>query len=218
MSQACSGWRGDIGAYIVGALEPGAAASVRRHVRGCQACRSEYEDLLPVRDWLTSLSTAVTPAPRRRMGGPVLRLVDPLHSTRGRRWLAGAAAAAVAAATVVAAVVVGVVGSVGGGPAATVFRADNLATGVHGQAHLHTTAAGTRINLTVAGLAADERCRLVAVSGRGTDIAATWNASYDGSARIVGTSAIPEGQLTALWVESGDHRRLLTIVLTRSGG
>src|SRR5215813_13651908 len=214
MSQACSGWRGDIGAYIVGALEPGAAASVRRHLRGCQACRSEYEDLLPVRDWLTRLSTARRSAPRRRMGGPVLRLVEPLQSRRGRRRLAGAAAAIAAAA----AALVGVVASVGGSPGATAFRAGDLATGVHGQARLHPSVAGTRINLTVTGLPAEERCRLVAVSGGGTDVAATWNASYDGSARIVGTSAIPEDRLTALWVESGDHRRLLTFDLAGSHG
>src|SRR5215470_16819664 len=214
MSQACSGWRGDIGAYIVGALEPGAAASVRRHLRGCQACRSEYEDLLPVRDWLIYLSTAGRPAPRARLGGPVLRLVEPLQSRMGRRWLA----AAVAAATAVAAVVFGVVGSVGGSPAATGFRAGGPAAGVHGQARLHATATGTRINLTVTGLAADERCRLVAVSGRGTDVAATWNASYDGSARIVGTSAIPENQLTALWVESAGHHLLLVIRIASGSG
>jgi hypothetical protein len=148
------------------------------------------------------------------MGGPVLRLVEPLQSRRGRRWLAGTAAAVAA----VAAAVVGVVASVGGSPAATAFSAAKPATGVHGQARLHPTAAGTRINLTVTGLLADERCRLVTVSGRGTDVAATWTASYDGSARIVGTSAIPEDQLIALWVESGDHRRLLTIVLTGSHG
>jgi hypothetical protein len=148
------------------------------------------------------------------MGGPVLRLVEPLRSRRGRRWLVGAAAAVAAAA----AGVVGVVASVGGSPAGTAFGAGKLGTAVHGQARLHPTAAGTRINLTVTGLPADQRCRLVAVSARGTDVAATWNASYDGSARIVGTSAIPEDQLSALWVESGDHRRLLTIVVTGSHG
>jgi predicted anti-sigma-YlaC factor YlaD len=215
MSQACTRWRGDIGAYIVGALEPAAAAGVRRHLRRCEACRSEYEDLLPVREWLTRLSTAGRSAPRRQMGGPVLRLVEPLRSRRGcRRWLVGAAAAVAAAA----AGVVGVAASVGGSQAGTAFRAGKLTTAAHGQARLHSTAAGTRINLTVAGLPADERCRLVAVSGRGTDVAATWTASYDGSARIVGTSAIPKDQLIALWVESGDHRRLLTIVLTGSQG
>jgi urease accessory protein UreF len=212
MSQACSEWRGDIGAYIVGALEHGGAANVRRHLRACAACRSEYEDLLPVRDWLMRPGMAsTTAAARRRMGGPVLRLVRPPGGRTGRRWLVAAVAAVVAAA-------VGVVSSVAGSTAPSAFQAGNHATGVHGQARLHPTAQGTRINLTVTGLPAHERCRLVAVSRRGTDVAATWNASYDGSARIVGTSAISEDQMTALRVESASNRLLLTIALTGSRG
>lgn len=210
MSQACSEWRGDIGAYIVGAIEPRAAASVRRHLRACAACRSEYEELVPVRDWLMRLSRAGGPAARNRLGGsPVLRLVKPLQARTGRRWLAAAATAIVAAA-------VGVFSIVGGTRATSVFGGANHATGVHGQARLQATAAGTRINLAVTGLPAHERCRLVAVSRRGTDVAATWNASYEGSARIVGTSAIPEDQLTALRVESASHRLLLSIAVIRS--
>lgn len=58
MSQACAGWRGEIGAYIVGVLDPGAAAAVRRHLRACLACRAEYEDLVQVRGWLTLLTPA----------------------------------------------------------------------------------------------------------------------------------------------------------------
>lgn len=160
-----------------------------------------------MRDWLTRLSTVGRSAPRRRIGGPVLRLVKPPQARKGRRWLVGAAAAVVAA-------VVGVVASVAGSPSATAFRAANLATGVHGQARLQATPSGTRINLTVTGLPAEEHCRLVAVSRRGSDVAATWSASYDGSARIIGTSAIHENQLTALRVESASHRPLLTIALT----
>jgi Putative zinc-finger len=212
MSQACGEWRGDIGAYIVGAIEPSAAASVRRHLRACAACRSEYEDLVPVRDWLTRLRSADRPEARRRLGGgPMLRLVKPVQARTGRRWLAAAATAVLAAS-------VGVFSIVGGTPTSSAFRGGNHATGVHGQARLHATAAGTRINLAVAGLPAHERCMLVAVSRRGTDVAATWNASYDGSARIVGTSAIAEDQLTALRVESPSHRLLLIIALIRSRG
>ncbi len=84
-------------------------------------------------------------------------------------------------------------------PAVSAFRAADRVTGVHWQARLGATPAGTRIRLTVSGLPADERCRLVAVSRRGTDVAATWSARYDGTTRIIGTSAFAERQLTALW-------------------
>jgi len=55
MSPACPERHGDIGAYIVGALDLGTRADVRQHLAACTACRTEYEDLLPVRDWLSRL-------------------------------------------------------------------------------------------------------------------------------------------------------------------
>jgi hypothetical protein len=206
MSRACNDWRGEIGAYIVGALDHAAGVTVRRHLRSCSNCRSEYEDLLPVRDWLTRLSLTDGSAVRRRVSGPVLRLVKPIPSGSRRRWLATAVAAAAAAA-------IGVFSSIGGNPSLTAFRATDRATGVHGQARLHATAAGTRISLSVTGLAAGERCLLIAVSPHDKDTAATWTAKYDGSARIVGTSAIPADRLTALRVESASHQVLLVIRL-----
>ncbi len=209
MTQACARWRGDIGAYVVGALDQGASADVRRHLRACEDCRTEYEDLLPVRDWLTQVS-AEGSAVRRRLSGPVLRAVGPVQTRAGRRWLATVVTAAAAAA-------IGVFSNLGSNPVVAAFRATDQATGVHGQARLHTTPAGTRINLIVTGLPADERCRLVAVSRRGgADVAASWSARYDGTASIIGTSAIPEGQLTALRVESASHRLLLIIRLART--
>ena len=55
MSQACIEWQGDIGAYIVGALDPNECVQLRRHLRDCRACWVEYHDLAPVRDLLGSL-------------------------------------------------------------------------------------------------------------------------------------------------------------------
>lgn len=52
MSQGCARWRGDLGAHVIGALEGEEHAALRRHLAACPACRADYEDLLPVRDWL----------------------------------------------------------------------------------------------------------------------------------------------------------------------
>jgi hypothetical protein len=62
MSQACARWRGDIGACIVDALDRAGRARVLRHLEACAACRADYEDLLPVRDWLALLAAVVGPA------------------------------------------------------------------------------------------------------------------------------------------------------------
>jgi predicted anti-sigma-YlaC factor YlaD len=54
MSHGCARWRGDLGAYVIGALDREERAAMRRHLAACPACRADYEDLLPVRDWLAS--------------------------------------------------------------------------------------------------------------------------------------------------------------------
>lgn len=58
MSQACAMWRDDIGACILGALDPDECAQVKRHLGACAACRADYHDLAPVRDWLALLAPA----------------------------------------------------------------------------------------------------------------------------------------------------------------
>jgi hypothetical protein len=208
MSRACAEWRGDIGAYIVGALSPQASATVRRHLQACPACRDDYQDLIPVRDWLDRA------APVDGAGGAQLPPRPPLQPLRKRgnrarrRWrvIAAAAGAAIAAAAIAAAVTV-----ITARPAAPVFRAVDRASGAHAQAQLRATPSGTQITLTVSGLRADQRCVLIAISPAGTDVAGTWNTSYGGTAQIEGTSAIPADQLTALEIESPAHRLLLWI-------
>ena len=56
MSQGCAEWRGDLGAYVIGALDREEHAAMRRHLAACRACRDDYEDLLPARCWLTRLN------------------------------------------------------------------------------------------------------------------------------------------------------------------
>jgi hypothetical protein len=89
------------------------------------------------------------------------------------------------------------------------------ATGVTGHAQLHGTPAGTQIDLTARGLPAGKRCILIAQAPGGADTAGTWDATYDGSARITGTSAFPPGRLTALRIETDTGAVLLTIRVRR---
>jgi len=206
MSQACAGWRGDIGAYVVGALGPAEAAGVKRHLRGCAACRTDYQDLLPVRDWLGRMNPIdgmpAYPAPGRP---PLVPVRSPRHGSR-RRWLTAAGGA-------IAAVAIAVTTAISAHPARPGYRAFDPTTGVHGQASLHATPAGTEIDLTVAGLPAGQPCILVTVSRAGAAVAGTWTADRAGRAEITGASAIPVGQLTALHIEAPSHRLLLTIPL-----
>jgi len=100
---------------------------------------------------------------------------------------------------------------------APTFRAYDRATGVHGEAQLHAAPTGAEIDLAVAGLPPGERCVMLAISGRGSDIAGSWNATYDGTAEVAGTSAIPLSRLTSVRIESAGGRLLLTIPVRAPG-
>ena len=203
MSQACAEWHGEIGAYVVGALTPAEAGQMRRHLRGCAGCRADYQDLVPVRDWLGRLDPADGMPARQPPDRLPLEPVQPPRHRVTRRWAAAGAA--------VAAAVIAMIAVISSHPAAPGFQAVNPATRVHGRAMLRATATGTQIDLTVSGLPAGQRCILVSVSPGGTAIAGTWIAQYSGTAQITGISAIPISQLTALRIEAPSHRLLLSI-------
>jgi hypothetical protein len=206
MSQACAEWHGEIGAYIVGALSPAEAGRMLRHLRRCAGCRADYQDLAPVRDWLGRLGPGDGVPARQPLGRLPLEPGHPRwHHVTRRRWAVAGAA--------IAAAVIAVVAVLSARPVAPGFHAVNPATGVRGQASLNATPTGTRIDLTVSGLPAGQRCILVTVSRAGTAIAGTWTAQYSGTAQITGTSAIPRGQLTALRIEAPSHRLLLSITV-----
>ena len=58
MGNACALWRGEIGASIVGILDTEARARLRAHLEHCEPCRAEYDNLVPVRDFLGRLAIA----------------------------------------------------------------------------------------------------------------------------------------------------------------
>jgi hypothetical protein len=216
--QACAGWHGEVGAYLVGALNGDARARVIAHLEACAGCRGDYDELAPVRGLLSQLA-GPDAAPRaggpgkfwgQPPGGVPLPPLRPVRRKAGRRWLMGAMAAVAAGA-------VAVIAGAGLAPSVPTFQAHDRATGVHGEAQLHATPAGAEIDLAVAGLPAGEHCVLVAVSGRSSDIAGTWNATYDGTARVAGTSAIPLRRLTSLRIESAGGRLLLAIPVRAPG-
>jgi len=207
-----------MGAYLVGALDHDARARVIAHLETCAGCRSDYDELAPVRGLLSQLA-GPDAAPRaggagrfwgQPPGGAPLPPLRPVRAGAGRRWLAGSGVA-------VAAVIIAVLAAADLAPSVPTFRAYDHATGVHGEAQLHAAPTGAEIDLAVAGLPAGERCVMLAVSGRGSDIAGTWSATYGGTARVAGTSAIPPGRLTSVRIESAGGRLLLTIPVRPPG-
>jgi anti-sigma factor RsiW len=52
MTQGCPRWRDDLAMFVIGALDGEERAAMKRHLATCRRCRADYQDLVPVRDWL----------------------------------------------------------------------------------------------------------------------------------------------------------------------
>lgn len=117
--------RDELAAYLLGALEPGEAAELERHLAGCEECRTELEWLRPAVQLLPESVERVEPP--RELRGRLMEQVrseaaNAPESSRGRDWsiggwslrpLAGLAALALVVAAV-AAYAIGNGGSDGG--------------------------------------------------------------------------------------------------------
>jgi anti-sigma-K factor RskA len=141
----------ELAAYLLGALEPGEAAALERHLAGCEECRAELEWLRPAVQLLPESVERVEPPPQLRG-----RLMEQVRSEAAggarskRAWrlwgwslrpLAGLAALVVIAA--VAAYAIGNGGSDGGGEGTTVVAghapgvtAEVVSQGKSGTMHL----------------------------------------------------------------------------------
>lgn len=123
-------WRDELSAYLLGALEPGEAAALERHVAGCEECAEELRWLRPAVGVLPETVERVEPSPRLRAnlmeqvrseaGGP--ETVSPSREMRHQwlrpRPLAGLATVAAVAALAAAFAISG--GGSGGGATTTV--------------------------------------------------------------------------------------------------
>ncbi len=205
-----------LGAYVLGALEPSEHAEVAAHLEDCAACRSELTDLAPMPGLLGRLTadeartTAEESVPAAALEG-ALAVVAARRRVRRRRWASLAAAVAVAIA-------IGVGLSLGQGDPGRgdlTISATDAGTHVSATAKLRTTASGTSIALTMRGVPAEARCRLVVVDRSGhREVAGSWRASYAGGVSFDGATAISRPALARLEVVTFGGRRLVTIPVT----
>jgi len=123
--------RDELAAYLLGALEPGEAAELERHLAGCEECRTELEWLRPAVQLLPESVERVEPPPQLR--GRLMEQVraeaaSTPESRPARRWSIGGRslrpvaglAAIVLVVAAVAAYAIGNGGSGGGGNSTTV--------------------------------------------------------------------------------------------------
>lgn len=125
-------WRDELAAYLLGALAPGEAADLERHLEGCEKCASQLEWLRPAAQLLPEAAPRMAPPAQLRA-----KLMDQVRAEGAdsrvpaskRRWRLGGltlrpAAGLAAVALIAAAVLAYTVGggdNTGDGGTTTVF-------------------------------------------------------------------------------------------------
>jgi anti-sigma factor RsiW len=197
----CEQVRIDLGGYVLGALEPAERRAVDEHLAHCPDCRNELAELAEMPALLGRLTEAeaadglaVDPSPAL-LDGLLARVSAERQRTR-RRTLVSVAAVGIAAVLGSGIVTGAVVG--GGGAAVTTAVA---AQGVTASADLHSAAHGTAIDMSISGVPAGERCRLVVVDASGRQqVVSEWEVDYAGTARVHAIADRPPKQLKQLRV------------------
>jgi hypothetical protein len=179
----------DLGAYVLGALDPAERRRVDEHVRGCPSCAAELAELRSLPRLLDMVgpddlrAAPVTPSAELFERMAAAAIADRKAQHRGRRRLLAAAA------------VLAVLGA-GAGVTSWVMASDESSRSVaEGRVHITVTAtaegSGTSLDVTVAGLPAQERCRLVVVDRDGErHQAGEWTVTYGGKAWFKGWSEV----------------------------
>jgi anti-sigma factor RsiW len=210
----CSQTRLSLGAYVLGALDPAERCAVQTHLDGCPVCRDELAEFAGLPGLLSHLTADEVEAGAPAASSALLdRLLAAVAAERRRtvraRWLTAVAAAVVLGVGALA----GVTLTGGGGqrPVA-VASATDPHTHVAATVWLRPKQWGTEVSLRLRGVAADERCSLVAVASDGhRESAGSWQASYSGNADVTGAVSVAPAQLTRLDVVTFAGRTLVSV-------
>jgi anti-sigma-K factor RskA len=205
----CDHVRTELGAYVLGALEPAEADSVREHLQRCSECAREHAAIAQ----LPALLTLAEPIESAPPLAPAVeeRVLDAVALERGHheprrarrlpfrpRLIPVAAAAAFVAVVAVALVLALGRGGGGGGYQIAFHPVSGSAAGGHAQ--LESTAGGTRLQVWAKNLPRDPNAVYeVRCEARGWSASAgTFRADSQGHAYAVLTTAMRRGQYDSI--------------------
>jgi anti-sigma factor RsiW len=221
-----------LGGYLLGGLDDADIDRLDAHLRDCDACREELEELAPVPELLKRLpeaqrargdgaqapvSLAARPSAENIEG--LLRKMRAERSRESRtarvRWLAAAAVVLVAAA-----IGFGVVRGSHEQQAPEALPSPQLVTaqfepaagsGMAGQATLTPKTWGVSVSLDVTRLQGEGpfRCQVRDAAGA-VEQAATWGPTPTGNAKVIGASSIQLRNVSAITVADHDGHVLGT--------
>lgn len=221
----CGAARESLGVLVLGAIDPRERDEVERHVRACPSCSADLAELAPVPGLLKRVDASAlefSPPPSvildRALEQIASQDLEPLSAVhRRRRPHAGWLLAGVAAGVVL---VVGLVIARQAQvfpfaePSSVVAAALDPTSGVSATVTLRPSESGTHVMLALSGVAPGAHCQLVAVGKDGQrEVAASWVASYDGEARVAGTTGLATDQISSFDVMTPQGSRLVSVRL-----
>ncbi|WP_018684719.1 anti-sigma factor family protein [Actinokineospora enzanensis] len=223
-----------LGAYTLGALDHDERRTVEEHLAGCPDCRAELAELEEVRDMAGEL-----PAEALLHGPPddgdlllarTLRQVRTEATTKRTRTLAitGVAAAVVIAAVLGTGVLIGRSTRqvaeplpTTASPTETQDPATRYVSGIDPRTHTRLTAAITpaagwvRVNASITGIPAGERCRVIVVAKDGTrETAGGWLVSAKGAVEgtnLDGAALVAPDQVASIEVVDTEGKRFVSV-------
>jgi hypothetical protein len=198
-------FRQDLGAFVLGALDPGEAGALREHLDGCAGCRRELAEL-------QSVAPMVARARQRR--GLFGNLGSKAAGSRLSRWRV---IAAVSVTAMVAASVAGVMLSA----TAPTVAFHSTTTWIHAQGSVtyQPRSWGTQLLIRVSGLPNSLRCQIwVESDGGGWQEAGSWRPVSGGATAVEAASVLPLTQIAGVALETPQGKELLWAAAPGSDG
>ncbi|MFD7736067.1 anti-sigma factor family protein [Kitasatospora phosalacinea] len=210
----------DLGAHLLGVLEPERAARFAEHLAHCPRCTAEAAELAPTTALLAELAADAAPdalqeappdAPEPEEPAGEERLFGRVAAERRRARVRRLVLAAVAAVLALGgpAVTWAVVQGSQVASVAQRFSATDPATGVSATVGVDPVVWGSRITLDLGHVPGPQTCELVAVGADGTrQTVATWAVPPTGygattGLRTEGGSGLPPAEIVRFEVRSG---------------
>jgi Putative zinc-finger len=215
----------ELGAHVLGLLDPVQSYAVEEHLAGCPACRREWEELrgmVDVLDYVPPEAALEGPPDADLMLRRTLRQVrkEGGAQRRRRRFAGAGVAAAVIGVVLVGGVQLGretvpplpVTPPVAAEPSGdSVVLTGGGAPGVSMTTTITPAAGWVRLTTSVQGIPPGQRCYVVVEARDGTrEIAGSWVVSPAGSVTLDGSALVPIDDVAAVVVENDEGREFAT--------
>jgi predicted anti-sigma-YlaC factor YlaD len=213
-----------LGVLVLGVIDPPERHTVEVHLATCGRCAAVFADLAVLPGLLHRLdlqeaTTGLPPVPPE-FTARLLVAGDELTRARHRRRRRATVSAAVAAAVVLLTVGVALpivlhrapTDTVAAQAVPVVVSGTNPATSVSATVTLVPVVTGTSLQLALTGVEPGEHCQLVAIDATGhREVASTWVASYQGAAKVFGSTGLTQQSIQTLVVETNTGRTLVSL-------